>query len=99
MPSKHESLSMVLLETWQMERPALVNGHCDVLRAHCERSNGGLWYQNEAQWIAAIRSIDLGTKQQMGLQGRAYVEKNFSWERVIEIRASFHCAIAINSPP
>ena len=44
MPSYYESLSMVLLESWALGRPVLVNGHCDVLRGQCIRSNGGLYY-------------------------------------------------------
>jgi glycosyltransferase involved in cell wall biosynthesis len=82
MPSKHESLSMVLLEAWQMERPVLVNGQCDVLRVHCEQSNGGLWYDNEDEWIAALTSIDEPTKRQLGRQGQDYVRERYSWERV-----------------
>jgi glycosyltransferase involved in cell wall biosynthesis len=82
MPSKHESLSMVLLEAWQMQRPALVNGQCDVLRVHCERSNGGLWYDNEDEWIAALTCVDETTKQQLGRQGQTYVQSSYSWDRV-----------------
>lgn len=82
MPSLHESLSMVLLEAWQMERPVLVNGRCDVLRAQCKRSNGGLWYHNEEEWIAAITSVDASTKRQLGVHGKRYVAENHSWKRV-----------------
>jgi glycosyltransferase involved in cell wall biosynthesis len=81
MPSKHESLSMVLLEGWQMQRPALVNGRCDVLRVHCEQSHGGLWYENEDEWIAALTCIDEPTKERLGQQGQRYVEEHYSWKR------------------
>ncbi|CAN5744993.1 hypothetical protein BH20VER1_BH20VER1_21090 [soil metagenome] len=43
MPSYFESLSIVLLETWAVGRPAIVNAKAEVLKGHCARSNGGLW--------------------------------------------------------
>jgi glycosyltransferase involved in cell wall biosynthesis len=82
MPSKHESLSMVLLEAWQMERPALVNGQCDVLRVHCQQSHGGLWYDNKKEWIAALTCVDEPARRQLGQQGQAYVRARYSWDRV-----------------
>lgn len=82
MPSKHESLSMVLLEAWQMQRPALVNGKCDVLRVHCERSNGGLWYDNFKEWSAALSIVSVDMKRVLGRQGQVYVQTNYSWDRV-----------------
>ncbi len=33
MPSQSESLSIVTLEAWSVETPALVNGNCAVLRS------------------------------------------------------------------
>ena len=82
MPSPHESLSMALLETWSVGRPALVNGTCDVLTSHCRQSNGGLWYNNYTEWSAALSIIDEDTKRVLGRQGQAYVERCYSWERV-----------------
>ncbi|MEY2558434.1 MAG: hypothetical protein QOE34_1859 [Verrucomicrobiota bacterium] len=82
MPSAFESLSIVLLEAWQMQRPSLVNGKCDVLRKHCERSNGGLWYDNENEWLAALTQIDGPTRNQLGRQGQTYVQSHYSWDRV-----------------
>jgi glycosyltransferase involved in cell wall biosynthesis len=82
MPSPHESLSMALLETWSVGRPALVNGACDVLTSHCRQSNGGLWYNNFREWSAALSIVDEDTKRALGRQGQAYVERCYSWERV-----------------
>jgi glycosyltransferase involved in cell wall biosynthesis len=81
-PSELESLSMALLEGWSLEKPALVNGRSDVMRAHCQSSHGGLWYENGAEWASALTCIDDATKRQLGRNGRHYVEENFSWERV-----------------
>jgi glycosyltransferase involved in cell wall biosynthesis len=82
MPSVHESLSMVLLETWSAGRPAIVTGACGVLRAHCERSHGGLWYEGYDDWRAILETISDDEKQQLGRQGMAYVRDHYSWSRV-----------------
>ena len=82
MPSPHESLSMVLLETWSVGRPALVNGQCEVLTRHCQESHGGLWYRNFDEWSAALAIVDEKTRVLLGQQGRAYVEQRYSWARV-----------------
>jgi glycosyltransferase involved in cell wall biosynthesis len=81
MPSPYESLSIVLLETWSVGRPALVNGKCDVLISHCRESNGGVWYNDYKEWRAAL-SIDAETKSILGRQGQSYVRRSYSWERV-----------------
>jgi glycosyltransferase involved in cell wall biosynthesis len=81
-PSRYESLSMVLLETWSVGRPAIVNGQCDVLMNHCRLSNGGVWYLSYDEWASALTSVDAAAKAVLGRQGQRYVEKNYSWRRV-----------------
>jgi len=82
MPSPHESLSMVLLETWSVERPAIVNGACDVLRTHCEEANAGLWYETEEEWNAILDVVTPEEKTQLGRRGMSYVQSRYTWERV-----------------
>lgn len=45
-PSKYESLSLVLLESLAAGTPVIVNGDCNVLRGQCVRSNAGLFYSS-----------------------------------------------------
>jgi len=87
MPSVFESLNMVVLESWLCGTPVLVNGSCDVLKAHCRKSNGGLWYDNHAEFEACLRFLlndeDLSAK--LAQNGKRYVEQNYSWERIIAV--------------
>jgi len=86
MPSRHESLSMVVLESWMMRRPVLVNGDCEVLRGQVLRANGGLYYRRYEEFAAAM-DVLLGQPalaDRLGAQGEAYFEANYAWERVME---------------
>ncbi len=86
-PSVNESLGIVLLEAWLAGTPALVRAHSDVLRTHCERSNGGLWFraypefEEELLWL-----LDHPDKREaLAESGRRYVLREYAWP-VIERR-------------
>ncbi len=85
MPSRYESLSMVLLEAWSRGTPALVNGDCEVLRGQCYRSNGGLLYRDYAEFSEALQWLrgHRAEARRMGMQGRAYFRAHYDWS-VIE---------------
>ncbi len=82
MPSPYESLSLVLLEAWQMSKGVLVNGECEVLVQQCRRSNGGLWYSNQQEFIYLLESIPQATWNQLGKQGNTFVEQNYQWDQI-----------------
>lgn len=84
-PSRYESLSMTVLESWLMKKPVLVNGRCDVLREQCLRSNGGLYYRNYDEFALALYTILASPElqKQLGRQGQAYAAANYRWS-VIE---------------
>jgi glycosyltransferase involved in cell wall biosynthesis len=86
MPSRHESLSMVVLEAWMMSRPVLVNGDCEVLRGQVLRANGGLYYRRYEEFAAAMDLLvgEPGLADRLGRQGRGYFEANYAWERILE---------------
>jgi glycosyltransferase involved in cell wall biosynthesis len=86
MPSRHESLSMVVLEAWMMGRPVLVNGDCEVLRGQVLRANGGLYYRRYEEFAAAMDLLvsEPGLADRLGGQGREYFEANYAWERILE---------------
>ncbi len=86
MPSRHESLSMVVLESWMMGRPVLVNGDCEVLRGQVLRANGGLYYRRYDEFAAAMDLLvrERALADRLGAQGQEYFQANYAWERVME---------------
>jgi glycosyltransferase involved in cell wall biosynthesis len=86
MPSRHESLSMVVLEAWMMRRPVLVNGDCEVLRGQVLRADGGLYYRRYEEFAAAMDLLvsEPGLADRLGGQGHDYFQANYSWPRIME---------------
>jgi glycosyltransferase involved in cell wall biosynthesis len=86
MPSRHESLSMVVLEAWMMNRPVLVNGDCEVLRGQVLRANGGLYYRRYEEFAEAADVLvsQPGLGDRLGRQGHDYFQANYAWDRVME---------------
>lgn len=84
MPSKYESFSMAIMESWLCNRAVLVNGDCRVLKGHATKSNGGLWYQNYEEFGECLSLMLSNEKLRdcMGKNGKMYVEKNYSWNNV-----------------
>ena len=81
MPSYFESLSMVALEAWALGKPVLANGQCDVLKGQCIRSNGGLYYDNFAEFVETLRAIDFNPTLAavLGRNGRDYFQRHYTW--------------------
>lgn len=83
-PSRNESLSIVLLESWLARTPALVTARSEVLRYQCNRSNGGLWFSTypefEEELLLLLDNKDV--RAALGEQGREYVLREYAWDRV-----------------
>jgi len=84
LPSPYESLSIVALEAWLMGKAVLANGRCEVVRSHCIRSKGGLWYENYEEFREALDLLllDPMLRSRMGKNGSLYVEANYQWQRI-----------------
>jgi glycosyltransferase involved in cell wall biosynthesis len=84
-PSANESFSIVLLEAWAAERPALVNARCAATAEHVRRSGGGLTFGSYAAFETEVDRLlgDTSLAAAMGAAGRSYVETSFAWPAVI----------------
>src|SRR5215468_592539 len=64
-----------------MGKPVLANGHCDVLRGQCVRSNGGLYYENFDEFAEALYALEatgpIGAV--LGRNGREYFRRHYAW--------------------
>jgi glycosyltransferase involved in cell wall biosynthesis len=81
MPSFFESLSMVALEAWALGKPVLANAKCDVLKGQCIRSNAGLFYDSEAEFVETLRAIEFNRwiAGSLGRNGRQYYKEHYDW--------------------
>jgi glycosyltransferase involved in cell wall biosynthesis len=81
MPSYFESLSMVALEAWALGKPVLANGHCDVLRGQCIRSNAGLYYESYEEFVEALYSLESNgpLNATLGRSGREFFKRHYAW--------------------
>ena len=84
-PSVHESFSRVIMESWLTETPVLVHGHCTVMKEHCQRANGGLYFTNYDEFAATLDYllVERETAVTLGQQGRCYVLAHFQWPHII----------------
>ncbi|MGH9005107.1 MAG: glycosyltransferase, partial [Acidimicrobiia bacterium] len=101
-PSYFESFSMVLTEAWAARRPALVQGHCEVLAGQATRAGGGLPYRGFAEFEAAVDLLvaDPALAGAMGAAGRRYVEERYAWPVVMDRYERFLASVAgpVRSP-
>ena len=84
-PSRFESLSIVLLEAFAMERPVLVHKDCEVMKDHVDISKAGFYYNDYAGFKDAFDQLtdNITLNNEMGKLGKAYVDRNYSCENII----------------
>jgi glycosyltransferase involved in cell wall biosynthesis len=90
-PSLYESFSLVLIEAWLEGAPAIVNGRCSPLREHCERSGGGVWFDDDATFAQQLSRVvdDEPLRKELGQRGQDYVRRHFTWPNLIERYQAF----------
>ena len=86
LPSRFESLSIVVLEAMSLCVPVLVNGKSDVLRGHCIRSNAGLYYESfeEFEFTTEFLLSERPEISEMRKNGPLYVKENYQWDIIIQ---------------
>jgi glycosyltransferase involved in cell wall biosynthesis len=84
-PSLNESFSIVIMEAWLNETPALVHSDCAVTREFVEQSGGGLHFRTYDEFVGCLDWLreHPQTAQQMGQAGAAYVRQHFTWETIV----------------
>jgi glycosyltransferase involved in cell wall biosynthesis len=85
-PSKYESLSMILLESLKLNKPVVVNGKCSVLKTHCRRSNAGLYYENYYEFKEVLEFMMIHEREYnlISNNGEKYVNQNYDWNIIID---------------
>lgn len=84
-PSRFESLSILLLESWKVKRPVLVNGFCEVLEGQVSRASAGLTYRDKEEFSSAIDWFRNNPKlaAELGQNGKRYLELNYEWPTIM----------------
>lgn len=90
-PSKNESFSIVIMESWLCRRPVLVHEACEVTKHFAKDSNGGLYFGNYPEFEHCVNYIleNPDAASQMGENGCKYVKENFDWKVVIKKYTEF----------
>ena len=84
-PSPFESLSIVLLEGFALGTPVLASARSPVLKDHCVRSQGGLFYSSAEEFGEALDLLvrEGNLREALGQNGRRYVRESYRWEAVL----------------
>ena len=79
-PSFFESFSIVVMEGWLAQRPALVSEQCLVTANFCRESNGGLWFDSYGVFEGCVDYLlaHPQTAAAMGRNGCRYVRDHFT---------------------
>jgi glycosyltransferase involved in cell wall biosynthesis len=83
-PSRLESLSIVLMESWLEGTPALVSAESEVMVDHCRRSGAGVEFSDYGDFAAKLDTLlrDDAARADMGRRGATYVLEEYGWPAV-----------------
>jgi glycosyltransferase involved in cell wall biosynthesis len=83
-PSLNESFSLVMMESWLMERPVLVHSDCEVTKDSVEECGGGLAFGNFPEFAESVGYLleNPSDADEMGRRGKRYVLENYTWDIV-----------------
>jgi glycosyltransferase involved in cell wall biosynthesis len=81
LPSRLESLGIVLLEAWQVGTPVLVQRANAVTSGQAARSGGGLAYADADELADALARVR-ADREAFGAAGRGYVEREYAHEAI-----------------
>jgi glycosyltransferase involved in cell wall biosynthesis len=85
-PSKNESFSRTIMESWLAGTGVIANEGSAVVAWHCERSGAGITYADPDELVQAM--VLLGERpdalQALAPAGRAYVLREYTWPVVLD---------------
>lgn len=90
-PSKYESFSLVIMESWLMGRPVLVHEECAVTKCFVQESDGGFYFKSYGEFAEELDYL-LQNRQmadRIGSQGGEFVRQNFSWDVIVNVYKKF----------
>ena len=79
LPSRFESLGIVLLEAWQVGTPVVVRADNPITAGQVLRSGGGVMYRDANSFGQALDRA-IAARESLGAAGRAWVERESSWD-------------------
>lgn len=90
-PSKNESFSLVIMESWLCMRPVLVHGECAVTKNFAVESKGGLYFKDYYEFEGCLNYClqHKDTADQMGKNGHDYVTNHFVWPVIVRRYTEF----------
>ena len=85
-PEVLSSMSMVTLEAWSCGRPVIADARSLVVWGMARRARAGLACRDAAEFgeICAMLVDDPALATRLGDAGRAFVERTYTWPRIIE---------------
>jgi len=85
-PSRLESFSRTIMESWLAGTPVLAVADSEVVAWHCERSGGGLLFSGQEDFAQGVRSLcdDPAGTAALAQSGRQYVLDEYSWYAVLD---------------
>ncbi|MGH9114515.1 MAG: glycosyltransferase [Acidimicrobiales bacterium] len=85
-PSRMESFSRTIMESWLAGTPVLAVEASEVVAWHCRRSGAGITFDGAAGLATALRRLvsDPAEAATLGARGRRYVLDNCSWPVVLD---------------
>jgi glycosyltransferase involved in cell wall biosynthesis len=100
-PSRYESLSIVLLEGWNQAVPAVVNAECKVLQGQVRRADGGLYYRSSREFSAALSYLQEhpSARAALGRSGLDFIDREYRWPVVLSRVEALLAAVTARKAP
>jgi glycosyltransferase involved in cell wall biosynthesis len=85
-PEVLSSMSMVTLEAWACGRAVICAAESPVVWGMARRARAGLAFRDAAEFgeIVGMLADDKAMRDRLGNAGRDFVERTYSWPRIVE---------------